>query len=206
MRGLGFAVALACLAGCGKSEDSGGTSGSTSGGGGSPATAALYEQNNSPENLSGLLDTIMKSAEGGDSKKAATLLRGLFPDRAALQKAVRDDAPAGFVDECLKQNESIPTGDAELAALFKRGGPDRTEVKAYGATTEEIREYKDGSVPFKEFPGGTRKLAEQVLRPGMTFYEVEFTAPGEDSGMKFHMFYWDGSAWRMLGPAWRALR
>ncbi len=46
----------------------------------------------------------------------------------------------------------------------------------------------------------------QVLRPGVKFYEVEFVAPGSDSGMKFHMFYWDGSAWKMLGPAWRALK
>lgn len=198
---------LLVLAGCGKSESSGG-GGGTGGGASSSAsgTNSLYAQSNSADNLKGLLDTIMKASESGDAKKAAALIRGILPDKAALMKALRDDAPAEFVDECLKQNQSIPPEDEKVAGLFKRGGADRTEVSAHGATTEEIAKYEDGSVPFKEFPGGTRKLAEQVLRAGVTFYEVEFCVPGEDSGMKYHMFYWDGSAWKMLGPAWRALK
>jgi hypothetical protein len=43
------------------------------------------------------------------------------------------------------------------------------------------------------------------LRPGVTFYEVEFLEPGKDAGMKYHLFYWDGKQWSMLGPVWRAL-
>jgi hypothetical protein len=60
-------------------------------------------------------------------------------------------------------------------------------------------------VVFAKFPGGAVKLAGQILRPGMTFYEVEFLEPGKDSGMKYHLFYWDGKQWTMLGPLWRAL-
>ncbi|KAF0246965.1 MAG: hypothetical protein FD180_188 [Planctomycetota bacterium] len=198
-----FFSTLVCLTGCGKSEDSG--SGGSSGGGGS-SPPPLYAQNDSADNLKGLLDTIMKSSEAGEHKKAATLIRALLPDKAGLAKALKDDAPAAFIDECVKQNQSIPADDAQVSGLFKRGGPDRTQIEAHGATTEEIAAYKDGSVPFKEFPGGAKKLAEQVLRAGVKFYEVEFVAPGEDSGMKFHMFYYDGSGWRMLGPAWRALK
>lgn len=202
-------VALVVAAGCGKSEETGSGSGSGSGAGsgsGGGGASPLYAQSDSPDNLKGLLDTIMKSSESGDHKKAAALIRGIFTDKASLSKALKDDAPAAFVDEVLSQNKQIPTDDAELAGLFKRGGADRTEIEVTGATTEEIAEYKDGSAAYREFPGGTRKLAAQVLRPGVKFYEVEFHAPGADSGMKFHMFFWDGSAWRMLGPAWRALK
>lgn len=45
-----------------------------------------------------------------------------------------------------------------------------------------------------------------MLKPGLTFYEVEVTEPGKQMGTKFHMFFWDGSAWKMLGPAWRAFK
>ncbi|HZL71116.1 MAG TPA: hypothetical protein VFC86_01550, partial [Planctomycetota bacterium] len=61
------------------------------------------------------------------------------------------------------------------------------------------------SVAFKEFPGGAKKLAETILRPGVTFYEVEFLEPGKDAGMKFHLFFWDGERWAMLGAAWRVV-
>jgi hypothetical protein len=45
-----------------------------------------------------------------------------------------------------------------------------------------------------------------VLRPGLTFYQVEFLEPGKDDGMKYHLFYWDGEQWTMLGPIWRVLK
>jgi hypothetical protein len=57
-----------------------------------------------------------------------------------------------------------------------------------------------------EFPGGTVEIAKQILRPGMTFFEIEFLEPGKESGMKYHLFYWDGRQWTMLGPVWRAMR
>jgi hypothetical protein len=203
-----FLSALLCVAGCGKSEESGsgGSSGGGSSSGGGGGASSLYAQSDSADNLKGLLDAIMKASEGGDTKRAAALVRGIMVDKASLAKAVKDDAPASFSEETLSQAGSIPQEDEKVAGLFKRGGADRTEIQAYGATTEEIAEYANGSVPFKEFPGGAKKLAEQVLRPGVKFYEVEFVKPGEDMGMKFHMFFWDGSSWKMLGPAWRALK
>jgi hypothetical protein len=45
-----------------------------------------------------------------------------------------------------------------------------------------------------------------VLRPGVTFYEVEFLQPGQPRGIKYHLFYWDGRRWAMLGPVWRSAR
>ena len=29
--------------------------------------------------------------------------------------------------------------------------------------------------------------------------------PGKDSGMKYHLIYWDGRQWMMLGPVWRVM-
>ncbi len=39
-----------------------------------------------------------------------------------------------------------------------------------------------GSIVFKEFPGGAVELAKNLLRPGLTFCEVEFLEPGKDAG------------------------
>ena len=67
-----------------------------------------------------------------------------------------------------------------------------------------VREYS--ILAFKEFPGGAKRVAELALRPGMTFYEVEYLEPGKNTGMKYHLLYWDGKQWSMLGPAWRVLK
>jgi hypothetical protein len=182
-------VAFAALAACDKG---GGASG-------------LYKAENTPDNLKGLFETILKASESGDTKTAAALTRALIPDEAALKKALKDDAPADFVKQTTEMAGKVPTDDAQVAGLIKRGKPERTEIQVHGATTEEIKAYANDSVAFKEFPGGAKRLAEQVLRPGVTFYEVEMVEPGKDAGMKYHMFYWDGAAWRMLGPAWRGL-
>jgi hypothetical protein len=170
-----------------------------------PAGDGAYKQSDDPENLKGLLDTIVKASEGGDTKKAAALTRGIIPDEAALKKALRDDAPPAFVSKLNEQIKHIPPEDAQVAGLFRRGEANRTEIKVHGATTEEIKAYAKDSVAEKEFPGGAKKLAEVALRPNVKFYEVEFTAPGEDLGMKYHLFFWDGASWRMLGPAWRGI-
>ena len=179
--------------------------GSGAGAAGNP-DEALYKQADTPENLKGLLETIVAANGAGDFKKAATLTRGLVPDATALKVALRDDAPPALADGALKMSQGLPADDAQVAGLIKPGEPGRTQVNVHGATTEEIAKYEQGGVAYAEFPGGAKKLAEAALKPGVKFYEVEFVEPGKDAGMKFHMFYWDGARWRMLGPAWRSLR
>jgi hypothetical protein len=93
--------------------------------------------------------------------------------------------------------------EAEAVKLAK---PEQTVVNVTGATTEEIANYGKGSAAYNEFSGGASGVAEKVLRPGMTFYEVKFLEPGKVAGMKYHLFYWDGGRWTMLGPIWRALK
>jgi hypothetical protein len=179
-------------------------------GGGTPGAGnpddALYKQADSPDNLKGLLETIVAANAAGDHKKAATLTRGLIPDQAALKKVLRDDAPPALGEGAEKMAQGLPSDDVMVAGLIKPGEPTRTQVNVHGATTEEIAKYEPNSVPYAEFPGGAKKLAESALKPGVKFYEVEFVEPGKDAGMKYHMFFWDGSRWRMLGPAWRSLR
>ena len=84
--------------------------------------------------------------------------------------------------------------------------PARTEIQVHASTTEDLAAYKEGTPAFKEFPGGARKAAETILRPGVTFYELELLEPGKQRGMKYHLLFHDGKQWKMLGPVWRALR
>lgn len=161
----------------------------------------LYQQADTPDNLKGLLDTIVKASEGGDVKKAAALTRNLICDEAAYKKVLKDDQEK-LVKEMAEAAKKIPEDDAAVAKLLRRGEPDRTEIQVHGATTEEIAAEAPAA---KEFPGGAVKAAKSVMRPGVKFYEVEFLKPGKDMGMKYHLFFWDGARWKMLGPIWRSL-
>ena len=165
-------------------------------------TNALFPQKDDPDNLRALLDTIVKASESGDLKTAGALVRGLLPDAAALKKAFRDDVPAEVLATIRANIERVPADDAALAGGIRRGDPTQTQINVHGATTEEIQ---GGSTRAAgEFPGGAKEKAV-LLRPGFRFYEAELVAPGEDLGMKYHLFFWDGSQWRMLGPIWRSL-
>jgi hypothetical protein len=160
-----------------------------------------FSQQNTPDNLKALLQTI-RTTGASDQKAAAAMIKSLLPDGARLRKGLKDDVPADTVQKILAGYQRLASGEeAEMVRAF--ADPERTEVQVHGATTEQIRTYEDGSVAFKEFPGGARTLAERILKPGLTFYEAEYLKPGSDSGMKFHLFYWDGAQWTMLGPVWR---
>lgn len=166
--------------------------------------SAGAKQSDGPEGLKAVFTSVASAAAAKDHKTGAAITKSLIPDKDSLKKAIRDDAPASFVDEVMKQYAQIPPDDEKVATLLVPG-QGRTEIKAYGSTTEDLIAYKEGTPAFAEFPGGAKRLAEAVLRPGVTFYEVEVTEPGQDAGTKYHMFFWDGAQWRMLGPAWRAL-
>lgn len=166
----------------------------------------LYVQDDTPANLKGLVETIFKAAESGQARKAATLIRSLIADPDAAKKAMRDDAPAAFVTAYhASAAENLGASDAALLSVFRRGDPGRTQINVHGATTEEIALRDVKSIAYAEFPGGANRLAKVVLRPGVRFYEVELVKPGENVGLKYHLFFWDGARWRMFGPAWRSL-
>jgi hypothetical protein len=133
-----------------------------------------------------------------DTRSAAALFASLVADEGRLRKALKDDAPPETLQKILDmyKRHALPT-EANVNQLVR---PEQTVVKAHGATTEEIAR------GFPEFPGGTVEIAKQILRPGMTFFEVEFLEPGKELGKKFHLLYWDGKQWTILGAVWRALQ
>ena len=165
-------------------------------------TNGLFPQKDEVNNLAGLLHTIATSAEAGDAKKAGALTRGLIPTEAAFKKAFRDDVPPAVLATMIGNLRALPPDDAALGGLIHRGDPTQTQINVHGATPEEI--LAGSTPPSREFPGGAKDKAG-LLRPALRFYEAEFVAPGEDLGMKYHLFFWDGSQWRMLGPIWRSL-
>jgi hypothetical protein len=159
-----------------------------------------------PENLKKLFETIHNLIYvKKDTKSAAALLASLFPNEERAKKALRDDIPPETLQKIFDYHKQLRSlmGETNLNDLAR---PEQKIVKVHGATTEEIISYAQGSVAYTEFPGGARRIAGQIFRPGMTFYEVEFLEPGKDYGVKYHLFYWDGRQWTMLGPLWRALQ
>jgi hypothetical protein len=173
------------------------------------AGEASFAQENSPENLQQLFRAIRAARDAGDTATAAALTRGVLPNAARLKKALRDDVPTETVEKILAFYARVASPEDEKLAALLATRPERTEVAVHGATTEEIAASAQGSAVLDEFPGGAVRLAEEdggILRAGVTFYEVELLEPGRDRGMKYHLFYWDGERWTMLGPAWRALR
>lgn len=179
-------VALACAAGCGKSDNAGAT--------------ALYKQENTPDNLKGLLEAIVKAQESADLPTAAALTRSLVVDGDTLKKLFKEDAPEAFMKEQAERLKRYPTAEAELSSLIRRTNPQRSQTNVHAATSEEI--VAKETTAAKEFEAVPKDFAER-LRPGLTFYEVEFVEPGKEAGRKYHLFWWDGSRWRMLGPNWR---
>ena len=169
-----------------------------------PAGAAGFKHENKPENLRALFSNIHQAVHGKkDTKQAVELMQSVMPDEARVKKALKDNVPADTLQRILGLHQKLgPVSEREVVRLAK---PEQKNVQVHAAKTEDLVQYKQGSVAFKEFPGGAKKVAEAVLRPGMTFYEVEFLEPGKDAGMKYHLFYWDGKQWSMLGPVWRVL-
>jgi len=167
---------------------------------------APFKHENTPDNLKQLFEKLHKAVTAGDEKTALALTNGLLPDEAALKKGLKDGTPAETVAQCAQfWKKLLPAEDAKRAKVFAPN-PVNTDVRVHAATTEEILKYDQGTTAFAQFPGGAKKLAETVLRPGMTWYEVVVARPGAESGAKFHLFYWTGDRWSCLGPLWNAMK
>lgn len=149
---------------------------------------------------------LQKAIREGDAKTSLAMTKGLLCDEARLKKALREHVDKDVLAKLVEMHKGFGGGpDEKVAAAFK-GKPEQTEIQVHASTTEALAAYAKDSVAFKEFPGGARDAAAAVLRPGLTFYEVEFLEPGKDAGMKYHLFFHDGAGWAMLGPAWRVLK
>lgn len=169
------------------------------------ACAEDFRQENTAANLQLLGKHLHKLIyDEKDNKQALSQFLKLIPDEIRLKAALREDvSPANRqLIISMYKNLGLPK-EAEIGRLMKSS---QVDVKVHAATTEEIAKYANGTVAYQEFPGGCKRVAELLLKPGMTFYEMEFLEPGNEAGMKYHLFYWDGKQWTMLGPVWRAIK
>lgn len=163
-------------------------------------------QESSPQGLESLFRRLRAAQLSGDTRVAIEITRALVPNEARLRTALKEDVPAEAVQRILDlHRQLIPSKEADLVGLLG-ADPANTEVRVHAATTEQLAAYAEGSVAYREFPGGAQSLARTLLRPKTTFFEVELVRPGQESGMTYHLFFWDGERWAMLGPMWRTLR
>lgn len=169
--------------------------------GGSGGGAGIAEKDGA-DGLKAVFTASQTACTKKDFKAGKSIVMSLLPQKDQLKKIFKDDVADAKLDEITAQYKEVPPDDEKVACLFSP--PNRTDIKVHTSSVEDLVAYKEGTPAFEEFPGGAKRLAETVLKPGQTFYEVEVTEPGKDSGTKFHMFFWDGAHWRMLGPAWRA--
>jgi hypothetical protein len=171
----------------------------------SSIAAPSYTPQNQPENLQAYFELIYQTLYNDKNPdKAAALFNSLIPDKARLQKALKDEVAPELIPKLLElyQRLGLPT-KGNIHELIQ---PNKSVVAVYSATTAELAANVEGSPAWEHFAGGARKAAPLVLRPGLTFYQVKLTAPGQPHGMTFHLFYWDGRQWSMLGKVWQALR
>lgn len=165
-----------------------------------------FKQENKPENLRLLCEKLQQAKARQDKATLNALGAGLVPDETKLKQGLKENVAPADHKAILQFHAGFKAAAGnDMGKLFTMK-PEQTTVQVHGATTEELAAYVKESNAWKHFPGGCQGIAARVLKPGMTYYVVEFLKPGESAGMKFHLFYWDGSQWSMLGPLWRAFR
>lgn len=165
--------------------------------------AQTFEQKNTPENLKAFCEKLQQATVKKDVKTINTLGFGLMPDEARLKAGLRDDVSSDDIKKIASMHAKFKDGAQGNAARLFNIKPEQTEVMLHSGTTEDLVGKKPAS---NNFPGGALEVAGKWLKPGVTYYQVGFVKPGEKLGMKFHLFYWDGQQWSMLGPLWRAGR
>ena len=166
--------------------------------------SADFKYENKPENLKALFELVHQTVHvKKDNKGATALFAGMIPNEARAKAAFKDKIAPDVRDAILDMHKKLNFKEDGAPKIARST---QTVVKVHAAKTEEIIAYREGGVAYKEFPGGAKRVAELALKPGMTFYAVEYLEPGKESGMKYHLIYWDGKRWSMMGPAWRVLK
>ena len=166
------------------------------------------------EDLKLHIANLQNAIKQNDTAKASAITKSLFPSEADLKIAITDkDA----IQKILKMHSRFLKGDDQDLARLLAVDPDQTEISIHGATGKQLanarqskgsprkKEAKSQSA-VRQFPGGAIHFAKAVLQPELTYYEVELKAKGKKYGMVFHLFYHNGTEWKMLGPIWRALK
>jgi hypothetical protein len=178
LRTILWTIVLLAGAGCDAKRQAG--SGESGGGG--------FAQKNEPASLDAVVEKLLRALDTGDAANFEATMKGLIPDEAAVKKALRDDAPPEAIAKVL--------ASAKRMHLPFEAGMIHAEVYD-GTTGKEIAEQ---STPASgHFSGYDRRAAEEILRPDLTFYNVRIAKSAGGEGNTLHLFFWDGSRWRMLG-------
>jgi hypothetical protein len=166
-----------------------------------------FEYENTPRNLQKLFETILVANAKGDYATAAKLTRDLIPDGERIMRGMRSGVSMEIFKKYVKTCNAVRENadDKKVAGLLTRK-PERSQIYLYGVITEQIALNQKGSIVWKEFPGGAVKAAKTILKPKTWFYEIERVEPGKSRGFKYHLIFWDGQKWCMLGRVWSVLR
>lgn len=157
------------------------------------------------ETLEGVSAAFAEARARGDDVRLLQLAQSLLPSNDDLKKVLRTGAET---DSFLRQYDADAIRERAEALsnqLLLPGDATQTVVKVHSSTTEEIVQYKPGSIASAEFPGGMRRFASRVAAAGRTWQVIEYLAPGETAGTKYSCFtVLEGRVILLIKP-WRAL-
>lgn len=159
-------------------------------------------------NIEALAAEFQAAQKAGDAGRLKALGASVLPSTADLKGVLRAGPDTDAFLEAYKAKDLAGDGKSPEAmgrALFAPGKPERTETRAYAATTEEIAAYEKGGVPYAEFPQSMKRFARKVAAPGRVWWVVEHVVPGEDTGMKYSCFTLLGDRWLFLAKPWDAI-
>ena len=157
---------------------------------------------NDAENLRALFRRMRDLIRAGQLSRANQLGASLLPDENRLRRGLRDDVPPTEIARILElEKDAMPPKYEDLYTIFN---PDRAAsvVRLYRATTEELISNPRDTAARVCFPKLSHQTAKEKLRPGVTWYIVELALPGADEGFRYHLIFFDGQHWTMLGPIW----
>ena len=154
--------------------------------------------------LVGLARRFRAARERQDAKAMEALGASIAPTDADVAALTRDDdgGPAfrkAFAEQLARQGDGLATA---LGAKLFHAPADRTEIRAYAATTEALAAQDPAP---NEFPGGMARFAQRAARAGITWYVLEITEPGKDAGTKFSCFAWLEGRFVFLPKPWRGV-
>ena len=159
----------------------------------------------SAEALKQLAGRLRQGYADRDAELVKRITLELLPTEEQIQKALSPAITEADRAAVLSLHNSLPKDDESLLGLVSmRSG--QTKIMVHAATTEQLAGKSAAPESLPEFPGGAIQAAKKgMLRPGMTFFEVEYLEPSKDVGIKYHLFFWNGDSWSMLGPVWRSI-
>jgi hypothetical protein len=79
--------------------------------------------------------------------------------------------------------------------------PGQTEIRVFAATSEQLTA---GTGEAREFPSGWASIAPH-LAPGLTFYVLVFSRPGEGFGIRIDGLTHVNGQWRIFPAPWAVL-